>query len=253
MKLCETAAARCWAPTCSGKDSGAEILIDGEFHGPSASILKLTATSHRLQFLFLGYHTFSQARNLVAGTGLSTVRAVLEKKWLVPGSRRLSFMNSPMLSTIAEISFALLLGVGVPVLAYITARRPEIYQIPRRALYLSAVISQWILALVGALVVLVTGRGFAGAGFRRLPFAEFLRWTSLLVIVALAALAIWLLLEHVGWWPEESDLVRLLMPETAREKVWAVLLVAPTAAVCEEFLYRGFLLAQLSEWLDSGW
>ncbi len=158
-----------------------------------------------------------------------------------------------MLSAITEISFALLLGVGVPVLAYLTTRRPEIYQIPRRALYLSAVISQWILALVGALVVLATGRGFAGAGFRGLPFAEFLRWTSLIVIVALAALAIWLLLEHVGLWPEESDLVRLLMPETAREKVWAVLLVAPTAAVCEEFLYRGFLLAQLADWLDSGW
>ena len=162
-------------------------------------------------------------------------------------------MNSAMLSTITEISFALLLGVGVPVLAYITAWRPEIHQIPRRALYLSAVISQWILGLVGALVVLATGRGFAGAGFRGLPFAEFLRWTAFLVIVALAALAIWLLLEHLGWWPEESELVRLLMPETATEKVWAVLLVAPTAAVCEEFLYRGFLLAQLSEWLDSGW
>ena len=162
-------------------------------------------------------------------------------------------MISAMISTILEISFALLLGVGVPVLAYITARRPEIYQIPRRALYLSAVISQWALALVGALVVLATGRGFAGAGFGGVAISEFLRWTSLLVIVALAALAIWLFLEHLGWWPEESDLVRLLIPETAREKVWAVLLVAPTAAVCEEFLYRGFLLAQISEWLDSEW
>ncbi len=41
---------------------------------------KLTNTSHRMEFLFLGYHTFSRALNLVPGTGLSTVRAVLEKK-----------------------------------------------------------------------------------------------------------------------------------------------------------------------------
>jgi membrane protease YdiL (CAAX protease family) len=162
-------------------------------------------------------------------------------------------MNSPIISTLVEVSFALLLTVGVPVLAYITARRPEIHQIPRLALYLSAVISQWVLALVGALVVLATGRGFVGTGFRGVPIAEFLRWTLLLVIVALGALAIWLLLEHFGWWPEESDLVRLLIPETASEKVWALLLVAPTAALCEEFLYRGFLLSRLSEWLNSGW
>ena len=162
-------------------------------------------------------------------------------------------MNSPIISTIAEVSFALLLAVGVPVLAYITARRPEIRQIPRLALYLSAVISQWVLALVGLLVVLVAGRGFAGAGFRGIPITEFLRWTLVLVLIALGGLTLSLLLEHLGWWPGESDLVRLLIPETAPERVWAVLLVAPTAAVCEEFLYRGFLLAQLSEWLDSGW
>jgi membrane protease YdiL (CAAX protease family) len=162
-------------------------------------------------------------------------------------------MYSPMISSITQISFALLLGVGVPVLAYVTARRPEIHQIPRRGLYLSAVISQWFLALVGVPVVLASGRGFAGAGLRGLPMPGFLRWTSLLVIIGLAALAVWLLLEHLGWWPEESDLVRLLIPETSAEKVWAVLIVAPTAALCEEFLYRGFLLAGLSDWLDSAW
>ena len=162
-------------------------------------------------------------------------------------------MNSPIIPTIAEVSLVLLLAVGAPVLAYITARRPEIHQIPRLALYLSAVISQWVLALAGVLVVLVAGWGFTGAGFRGIPITEFLRWTLVLVLIALGALTLWLLLEHLGWWPEESELVRLLIPETAPEKVWAVLLVAPTAAVCEEFLYRGFLLAQLSEWLDSGW
>ncbi len=162
-------------------------------------------------------------------------------------------MNWKMIPAIIETCFALLLSVGVPLLASLTARRPEIRQIPRRALYLSAVISQWVLALGGVVVVLAGGRGFAGLGFRALPMAGWLRWTLLLVTVALAALAIWLLLEHLGWWPEESDLVRLLMPETAGEKVWAVLLVAPTAALCEEFLYRGFLLAWLVEKLGSGW
>ena len=59
------------------------------------------------------------------------------------------------------------------------------------------------------------------------------------------------MLERAGWWPEESELVRLLIPETRREKVWAVFAVSTTAALCEEFLYRGILLAVLVEWLHS--
>lgn len=156
-----------------------------------------------------------------------------------------------MISTAAGILFSLLLVVGVPVISYLTARQPQIRLIPRRALYLSAMFSQWVLSVLGALVVLASS-GFAAAGFRTVGFIAFLRWTALLTLGALAAVGLVLALEHWGWWPEESELVRLILPATRGEKVWAVLLVAPTAAVCEEFLYRGYLLAQLQQWLDSG-
>jgi uncharacterized protein len=43
----------------------------------------------------------------------------------------------------------------------------------------------------------------------------------------------------------------LLLPANRAEKLWAVLFVAPTAALCEEFLYRGYLMAQLSRWFHS--
>ena len=43
----------------------------------------------------------------------------------------------------------------------------------------------------------------------------------------------------------------LLIPETPREKLWAVLMVAPTAAFCEEFLFRGYVLMQLHDWFHS--
>ncbi|MEJ2009725.1 MAG: CPBP family intramembrane metalloprotease [Acidobacteriota bacterium] len=39
--------------------------------------------------------------------------------------------------------------------------------------------------------------------------------------------------------------------ETGREKLWAVLAMAPTAGLCEEFLYRGFLLAEATAWFHS--
>lgn len=156
-----------------------------------------------------------------------------------------------MIATVAGILFSLLLVTAVPVVSYLTARQPQIRLIPRRALYLSAVISQWALCALGVLVV-VAGPGFGATGFRPLPVNAFLGWTVWLTVVALAAMGLFLAIEHWGWWPEESDLVRLLLPQTRGEKFWAVLLVAPTAALCEEFLYRGFLLAQLHRGLDSG-
>jgi CAAX protease family protein len=49
-------------------------------------------------------------------------------------------------------------------------------------------------------------------------------------------------------------MVRLLMPENGREKLWALFGLAPTAGLCEEFLYRGFLLAEMTAWFHSaGW
>lgn len=146
-------------------------------------------------------------------------------------------------------AFALLLIVGVPVLSYWTARDLQIYRLPRRVLYLSAVVSQWLLAAAGAAVLWLTSTSVVF--FRAVSASTFIRWTLLLASVSLAGLVILLLLEGRGWWPPESDLVYLLLPSNRRERVWAVLLVAPTAALCEEFLYRGYLLAQLSQWFHS--
>jgi membrane protease YdiL (CAAX protease family) len=155
-----------------------------------------------------------------------------------------------MLAKLTGSLFVLLLVAGVPVLSHLTARRAHIRLIPRPDLYLSAIISQWVLAGLGVVIVITIGPGFRAIGFRALPGVAFARWTLLLTVVSLAALGVVLLLEHHGWWPEEPELVRLLLPETRREKFLAVLMLAPTAALCEEFLYRGYLLAQFSRWME---
>ncbi len=147
--------------------------------------------------------------------------------------------------------FVVLVVVGVPILSWQTATNEEVRSLPRPTLYLSAAVSEWLLAFMALCTVLVTGLGFSGAGFRRLPVAEFFSWTALLAGAAVALLLLTLLLERRGWWPEESELVRLLVPETARERLWAVGVVATTAALCEEFLYRGWLLGQLGHWSHS--
>jgi len=159
-----------------------------------------------------------------------------------------------LVRNLVEAGFVMVLIAVVPVLSFRTSRQPEIFALPRLKLYLSAVVSQWILAALGIVVLVVTSEQFAAVGFRMVPFPEFLLWTAALAGVSLAALGLVVFLENREWWPPEPKMVYALIPQTPTEKLWAVLVIAPTAALCEEFLYRGLLLAMLSQWLHSaGW
>lgn len=150
-----------------------------------------------------------------------------------------------------RVIFALFLIVGVPVLSWHSARPAQLREVPKTALYFSAVLSQWILAGIGAGVVILTWPEWLGKTFHPVAWSGFLQWTLVLSGVSVLGLGLVLLLERRGWWPEESEVVHLLMPETRREKLWALLGMAPTAGICEEFLYRGFLLAEVSGWFHS--
>src|SRR5579863_3128551 len=156
-----------------------------------------------------------------------------------------------MISGIAQAGFLLVLVAVVPALSYRTSRRPEILALPRLQLYLSAAISQWLLAAFGVVVVWAASMTFATIGFHSVSPSSFFFWTAVLTGVSLTALGLVVWLERRGWFPPEPDLVRALIPQTRQEMFWAVLVIAPTAALCEEFLYRGFLLAELSQRLHS--
>ncbi len=146
----------------------------------------------------------------------------------------------------------LFLVAGLPVLSILTARNQDIFLLPRRSLYLSAAFSQWLLALLTAGVALGTSTGLTF--FKPPPLAVVAAWTIGLTLAALAGLALVLALQARGWWPEESRLVHLLIPGTRQEKLWALLVLAPTAGFCEEFVYRGYLISCLSSTLHSmGW
>jgi CAAX protease family protein len=156
-----------------------------------------------------------------------------------------------MFPKLVGIVFSLLLIAGIPVLSWHSARPSGLRGIPKTALYFSAMVSQWVLAAIGVVVVVVAWTNWSKAGFRLVAWSGFLYWTLLLTVVSVVGLGFFLLLEHWGWWPEESEVVRLLMPENTREKLWALFGLAPTAGLCEEFLYRGFLLAEASGWFHS--
>jgi len=157
-----------------------------------------------------------------------------------------------MAARIESVLFILLLVVGVPVLSLSTARDSRLHQMPRLDLYVSATISQWALTIMGVAVFFLGSLSAFSIGFRRLAPATALIWAGALVALSVAGILLGLFLERHGWWPAESDLTYLLIPRTRQEKVWSLLLLVPTAAFCEEFLYRGLLLAQISQWLRTG-
>jgi len=108
------------------------------------------------------------------------------------------------------------------------------------------------LAIVGVVVFFLSSLSALSVGFRRLALAQALIWAGALVALSVAGILLSLLLERRGWWPAEGELICLLIPRTHEEKAWSLFLLVPTAALCEEFLYRGLLLAQISQWLRSG-
>jgi len=65
---------------CFSDPTGADILIDDEFHGSTPSILKLLPGNHQIEFRLMDYKTYSRPLNLAPGTGLQTVRINLEKQ-----------------------------------------------------------------------------------------------------------------------------------------------------------------------------
>jgi hypothetical protein len=156
-----------------------------------------------------------------------------------------------MLDTITTALFTALLVAGVPALSYSSARSREIRQVPRLALYISAIFSQWLLTLLGFGVVWLVARDVFVKGFTAVPVAKMLQWAGSIALASLLALGLVIYLERRGLLPRESELVHLLIPETFGEKLWAILILAPTAAFCEEFLFRGYLLAELDHWLHS--
>ena len=156
-----------------------------------------------------------------------------------------------MLTTIVSVLFVLVLVAGVPALSYSTGQSSEVRNLPRLDLYLSAVLSQWLLALVGLGAVYLIERKVFWSGFGAISWRLALGSACGIAVAALLVLGVVVWCERRGWLPPESDLVYMLIPETAREKVWAVLIISPTAAFCEEFLFRGFLLSQLHDWLHS--
>lgn len=150
--------------------------------------------------------------------------------------------------------FALLLLVGLPILAARDARRGvelEAAAEHRRALYASVAFSLLLIALLTWGAAAWQGVDAAALGWRVPDVGAGLAWGAGTAAVGLVAMwAITTGMRVAGL--EESPIARLLMPRDPSE-TWGFLLLSGVAAVCEEYVFRGFALQVVAGWTASPW
>jgi len=151
--------------------------------------------------------------------------------------------------------FALFLVAAVPVLSMRSGEAADRAGLSRSALYANAAASLWVLAAIGFLVVKLDGDTlrdvYLTTGAPPLTAAAFAGWVAGLT---LAGLAVFVLSNRVpplfGLSTADARLERF-MPRGRAEAMWVGLVLSPSAGICEEFLYRGFLVSRLDGLLES--
>jgi uncharacterized protein len=121
----------------------------------------------------------------------------------------------------------------------------DIESMPRMRIYVETMLSLWLIAAVTAIVVGFSGFRPPQLGLTGVPIAPLLAWTGAATV---AGVLVMFLFRALG--RRENSLVAHLMPATRREQV-AFAALSATAGICEEFVFRGFMLFSLLLATDS--
>lgn len=152
----------------------------------------------------------------------------------------LAWSQLPELHALAR-AWTVILLVPLPALMIVEARRLlELETIPRRQAYLSSIISLWLLALATLAVQVFSGMG--GPSDLRAMLVLDVRGAAWAAAATAAGIAVLFAFRAAGL--REAPLMHQLLPQTRRERALFVG-VSLTAGICEEFIYRGFLLSAL--------
>lgn len=165
------------------------------------------------------------------------------RRWLlalgVPAAAAVVWLASSELPLASRAWTALLLS-ALPAVAILQAGMiEEVAEIPRTAIYWSSIASLWLLAVVTAGVMAISGSLRTWPGFELLPPKELVGWT---VVTTLAALLLVVGAHSLGL--REAPLLRYLLPHTRKERQLFIGL-SLTAGFCEELIFRAFLITTL--------
>jgi uncharacterized protein len=138
-------------------------------------------------------------------------------------------------------AWTVVLLVPLPALLILQGRKlSELDTLPRREAYISSIASLWILALATAGIAALSGYGAGDLGFV-MPGVG--RTATTAIALTAAGVAVLFAFRFAG--VREPPLMRELMPVTRHERALFVG-VSITAGICEEIVFRGFLIYVLA-------
>jgi membrane protease YdiL (CAAX protease family) len=115
----------------------------------------------------------------------------------------------------------------------------ELTEVPRRAAYVSSIVSLWILALVTLVIARLSTFEPHTIGFFTASPGPVALWT---VALTAAGVAVLFLFRAAG--VREAPVLQELLPQTPSDRMLFALL-SVSAGFCEEIAFRGFLLYAL--------
>jgi uncharacterized protein len=155
------------------------------------------------------------------------------------GVAALAWFSSAELNLVMRLWLIMIIA-GLPPLMITQARQlVRIGPLPRTPAYVSSIVSLWLLA--GITAALAFGSGYSGAalGLGRVAPVQLLGWTTVLLVAGLGTIFAF---HHLGF--RESSVTRELVPASPAERRWFIG-VSISAGVCEEVIFRGFLVLAL--------
>ena len=152
-----------------------------------------------------------------------------------------AWLAAPELHPAARALTAFLLGI-FPAFAVVQAQAvADLDELPgRNKLYASTIVALWGLAIVTAFCAAEAGISPRLLGVNELPWPIFLLWFAFSM---LAVGALILAFKALGM--AETRMIHHMIPQSPTEKALYVG-VSATAGICEELVFRGFLLATLT-------
>jgi len=160
---------------------------------------------------------------------------------VLAGAALLVWLAAPELPW-AVRAWTVFLLVALPALLVAQAKAlAHIEGLPRTEVYISSIVSLWALAALTLFASRAAGIGLVELGVVGERVASVVLWTAGTIAVAIGML---FLAQALG--VTEARIVALLLPRTRRER-WVFALLSVTAGVCEELVFRGFLLPVLAD------
>lgn len=152
----------------------------------------------------------------------------------------LVWLNAGELPLAARAWTAVLLAVLPPLTIAQALQLRSMEALPRVPAYASSIVSLWLLAAISAAAAAGSGFTAAQLGGVMLPLLPTVAWTAGLTAAGVAVL---FLFRFAGF--REAPVLRELLPVSGPERSMFVALSA-TAGICEEIVFRGFLIHALT-------